>query len=340
MWARKPSGAASDSSSSASPRAPRPKRWLNPTTISRARSVPTRTSWTNAFASIAATAGVNGITTVVSIPVSAISSSRSSSVVIGSGARSGWRTSIGWRSNVHASARSLPSLASVTAVPRMARWPRWMPSKAPSATALGPASGGKDSSPRTICMQDANGPDLAPARRQFTDADQRAAHVVDAHESFLGRGGWDHVGRLPMAERRRARPIETHRRPARQHGLHRQHVLPESCRLGTPLRRFRAPLRRFRAPLRRFRAAPGQLAPRHRVAQFERPDPRADEILDRAAAAEGSPEIRGEHAYVGPLPAHDAEGCPWPVDLLDHDRADEDLARGALDLDALARELV
>src|SRR5438094_16247 len=83
----------------------------------------------------------------------------------------GGGTSIGWRSKVHASARSLPLRACVTAVPRMARWPRWMPSKAPSATALGPASGGKDSSPRTICMQDADGPDLAPARHQFADPD-------------------------------------------------------------------------------------------------------------------------------------------------------------------------
>ena len=48
-----------------------------------------------ALASTLATAGVNGITTVVSIPVPAISSSRSSSVVIGIGARSGCSTSIG-----------------------------------------------------------------------------------------------------------------------------------------------------------------------------------------------------------------------------------------------------
>ena len=54
-----------------------------------------RTSWTKALASTLATAGVNGITTVVSIPVPAISSSRSSSVVIGIGARSGCSTSIG-----------------------------------------------------------------------------------------------------------------------------------------------------------------------------------------------------------------------------------------------------
>ena len=74
-----------------------------------------------ASGSTAAIARVNGITTVVSMPVSAISSSRSSSVVIGSGAFSGWSTSIGWRSNVHASGRSFSRRACVTAVPRMAR---------------------------------------------------------------------------------------------------------------------------------------------------------------------------------------------------------------------------
>src|SRR5690348_4996546 len=102
-----------------------------------------------------------------------------------------------------------------------------MPSKAPSATALGPASGGKDSSPRTICMQDANGPDLAPARRQFTHTDHGTGDVVDPDEA-LGRGrGGDDVGGLPVGEGRGAGPVETDDGPSGQGRLDRTYARPE-----------------------------------------------------------------------------------------------------------------
>ena len=63
-------------------------------------------------------------------------------------------------------------------------------------------------------------------------------------------------------------------------------------------------------------------------------------MFDGAAAAERRAQVGGEHAHVGPLPADDPERRAGAVDLLDHDRADDDLARRALDLDARARKLV
>src|SRR4029077_11182947 len=102
-----------------------------------------------------------------------------------------------------------------------------MPSKAPSATALGPASGGEDSSPRTICMQDADGPDLAPARHQFTDADHRTSDVVDPHEDLGPRRGGDDVGRLTGTECRRAETLEADDGPPGQRRLDRAHSRPE-----------------------------------------------------------------------------------------------------------------
>src|SRR5437867_12801821 len=125
-----------------------------------------------------------------------------------------------------------------------------MPSKAPSATALGPASGGKDSSPRTICMKDANGLDPAPTRDQLSNADHRAVGVMDPHQA-LGCGGRNHVGRLAVAERRRAVPVQADGRPAVPRGLDRPYPGPE---VAVPLR---------------------QLAPRDRVWQGEGADPPA-----------------------------------------------------------------
>src|SRR5258705_14024362 len=102
-----------------------------------------------------------------------------------------------------------------------------MPSKAPSATALGPASGGEDSSPRTICMQDADGPDLAPARHQLTDADHGTGDVVDPHEALgPGRGG-DDVRPLTVAECPPARTVQAHDRPSRPPPPHRAHSRPK-----------------------------------------------------------------------------------------------------------------
>src|SRR4029450_420146 len=102
-----------------------------------------------------------------------------------------------------------------------------MPSKAPSATALGPASGGEDSSPRTICMQDADGPDLAATRHQFADADYRTGDVVDPHEALGPRRGGDDVGRVTVAECRRAGTVEAHDGPSGQRRLDRAHSRPE-----------------------------------------------------------------------------------------------------------------
>src|SRR5438093_4295581 len=212
-----------------------------------------------------------------------------------------------------------------------------MPSKAPSATALDPASGGKASSPRTICMQDADGFDLAPARHQLTDADHWTGDVVNSYEALGRRHGRDHIGRLPVGEDRCGSPVQSNDGPAGQCRLDGTHPGPE---LASADRRVRAPHGRFRAPHGRVRAPLRQLTPRHRVAQVEGADATSDEALDGSAEAERRPEVRGKDPQVRAFAADDAEGGPRSVDLLDQDRADDDLARRALDLDAGARELI
>src|SRR5947208_5507907 len=205
-----------------------------------------------------------------------------------------------------------------------------MPSKAPSATALDPASGGKASSPRTICMQDADGFDLAPARHQLTDADHWTGDVVNSYEALGRRHGRDHIGRLPVGEDRCGSPVQSNDGPAGQCRLDGTHPGPE---LAAADRRFRAPHGRVRAPLR-------QLTPRHRVAPVEGADATSDEALDGSAEAERRPKVRGKDPQVRPFAADDAEGGPRSADLLDQDRADDDLARRAPHLDAGARELI
>src|SRR5437879_11528589 len=167
-----------------------------------------------------------------------------------------------------------------------------MPSKAPSATALGPASGGEDSSPRTICMQDADGPHLAPARHQFTDADHGTGDVVDPHEALgPGRGG-DDVGRLTVAECRRARTVEAHDGPSGQRRLDRAYSRPELV------------------------SAFHQVGPRYRVSQIEGADPAAHQRLNGAAAAQRGAQVRGEHAPVRSLAGAGTERRPRSLDLL------------------------
>src|SRR5258705_1266845 len=137
-----------------------------------------------------------------------------------------------------------------------------MPSKAPSATALGPASGGEDSSPRTICMQDADGPDLAPARHHLTDADHGTGDVVDPHEALgPGRGG-DDVGPLTVAECRPARTVPAHDGPSGQRRLDPAHSRPELV------------------------SAFHKVGPRYRGSQIEGADPAAHHRPYSAAAAQ------------------------------------------------------
>src|SRR5438094_6482228 len=196
-----------------------------------------------------------------------------------------------------------------------------MPSKAPSATALDPASGGKASSPRTICMQDADGFDLAPARHQLADANHRTGDVVNAHEALGRRRGRDHVGRLPVGEGRCAISVQTNDGPASQRRLDGTHPGPELASVDG----------RVRAPLR-------QLAPRYRVAQVEGAHAASKEALDGSAAADRRPQVRGEDPQVRALAADATEGGSRSVDLLDHDRADDDLTRRAHELTAGPRE--
>ena len=74
----------------------------------------------------------------------------------------------------------------------IARCPRWTPSKTPRAIALGAASGGKDSSPRTIRMKHPHRPRALPVDH-LADPEQPAVGIVHAHERARpdGRGTGD-----------------------------------------------------------------------------------------------------------------------------------------------------
>src|SRR5437899_1456154 len=106
-------------------------------------------------------------------------------------------------------------------------------------------------------MQDANGPDLAPARHQFSDADQRPGDVVNSYEATPRSRGRDNLGRLAVGEDRRAVPVQPNNAPSGQRCLGRAHPGPE---LPSPFR---------------------QLAPGHGVPEIEGADPTPDETPDR-----------------------------------------------------------
>src|ERR1051326_5107979 len=227
-------------------------------------------SVTNASGSMAASTGVKDSTSVTAMPDSAISARRSSSVVIGSGARSGCKTSAGCGSNVQATAVAPP--ARVTAASRIARWARWTPSNTPSATTLGRASGGKDSTVRTIRMQDPDGPQTPTLLVDGAHTDERALGVVYTHEA--GRRRLD-VDRLSVTERAGALRIEARLRPPVQRGGRRHDVLLELTR-----------------------ARVFEIAPAGRVRQRERPDAQAAQTLHGAADAERVTEIGGGRAHL------------------------------------------
>src|SRR6266446_994443 len=147
-----------------------------------------------------------------------------------------------------------------------------MPSKAPSATALATASGRWASSPRTVRMQNANGPDLAPARHQFSDADQRPGDVVDSYEATPRGRGRDNLGRLAVGEDRRAVPVQPNNPPSGQRRFGRAHPGPE------------------------LPSSFHQLAPGHGVPKIEGADPTPDETLDRPAETQNSTDVAREPA--------------------------------------------
>src|SRR5438445_473124 len=77
-------------------------------------------------------------------------------------------------------------------------------------------------------MQDAHGLDLAPARDQFADSDQRSVAVVHSHEAARVHRRRHDGGRLPMGEHRAARAVETNDGPAGQRRLDGAHARPEA----------------------------------------------------------------------------------------------------------------
>src|SRR5712692_11501087 len=106
-------------------------------------------------------------------------------------------------------------------------------------------------------MQNANGPDLAPARHQFSDADQRPGDVVDSYEATPRGRGRDNLGRLAVGEDRRAVPVQPNNPPSGQRSFGRAHPGPE------------------------LPSSFHQLAPGHGVPKIEGADPTPDETLDR-----------------------------------------------------------
>src|SRR6266850_1063623 len=165
-------------------------------------------------------------------------------------------------------------------------------------------------------MQDAHGLDLAPARDQFADADQRPTPVVHSHEAARVHRRGHHGGGLPMGERRDARPVEPNDGPPGQRRLDGTHARPQIA------------------------LTIQELIPGHRVVEVVGPDAPSREALDGAADAQGRAEVGGQDSDVRSLAADHPQGDARPVELLDRDRADEDLAGRALHLDAGARQLV
>src|SRR5262245_8312308 len=165
-------------------------------------------------------------------------------------------------------------------------------------------------------MKDANGLDAAPRCRQLADTEQEVGDTVNPHEAAGPRSRWNHACGLTADERRGAALVEPDGRPSGQSGLGRLYPRPE------------------------VRSTGGQLAPRHGVLEAKGADTAAHEILDRAAAAERRTDVGREHPYVCSLATDDADGGPRAGDFLDGDRPDSHLARRALDLDALAGQLV
>ena len=109
---------------------------------------------------------------------------------------------------------------------------------------------------------------------------------------------------------------------------------------GRPATRPARPPAGARAPREQAPRRDGQRLPRHRVGAARRDRPACAPVARRRPAAERRAEIGREHAHVRSLAAHDAERRPGGRDLLDLDRVDHHLARLALDLDALPRQLV
>ena len=114
-------------SSSSSPAALWPKRKFSPTLTCSACSVPTRTSSMKLCALRAANSSSNGMTTNSWTPRSPMSSALRSSVVSRRGAPPGATIAAGCGSKV-----------TTVSAPRMtSRWPRWTPSKVPTAIRRG-----------------------------------------------------------------------------------------------------------------------------------------------------------------------------------------------------------
>src|SRR5262245_2410338 len=164
-------------------------------------------------------------------------------------------------------------------------------------------------------MKDANRPDAAPRRHQLADTEQDAGDTVNPDEAAAGRGG-NNAGGLTVDERRGAALIEPDGRPPGQRRLGWTHARPE------------------------VRSPGGQLTPRHGLVETEGADAAAHELLDRAPAAERGADVGRQNANVRPLAADDAHGRPRARDRFHLDRPDDHLARRALDLDALASQLV
>src|SRR3989441_2473422 len=165
-------------------------------------------------------------------------------------------------------------------------------------------------------MQNANGPDLAPARHQFSDADQRPGDVVDSYEATPRARGRDNLGRLAVGEDRRAVPLRPNN--------------PPSCQ----------PRFGRRPPGPRTPSSFHQLAPDPGAPKIEGPAPTPDEPLARPAETQNSTDVGREDPDVRSLAADDAQHRARAGDILDEDRTDDHLAGRSLHLETGPGQLV
>ena len=127
--------------SASAPARPAPKRQFGPATTASAphrAATGARTRDTNAAGGSAASSRVKGRRRQAAAPASASASKRIAPGVSGGGARSGARTASGCGSNVRTHAAAPRSRARPRAASRIARCPRWTPSKNPAASTTPP----------------------------------------------------------------------------------------------------------------------------------------------------------------------------------------------------------
>src|ERR1035438_8322969 len=273
-----------------------PKWKSSPTTTRRVSRLSTRTSSTNASADSLARSSSKERTTVRSTPAASSNSSFCSRSHSRDGADSGRTTVAGCRSKVTTTVVRPSASARVFSSARSARWPRCTPSYAPMVTAEPPTGGWEVDGSVTMSI-------TGEGYRRVTDDPSVAARLRRAQRRSSCRldhhGRTDAVGLGRLVDRQQTVPLvdqaprtgpgnpEWHpvERQATRHELldvdGHHHLIEVTQGLGRSEHHGR-----------------GQLVDQPGVFRGKRPDPCSAEVLEMGAAAQGSPQVGGQHPHV------------------------------------------